>query len=92
MDRAVAESIRISLPNIGAVGTVDKTARKNTLVEKTKAATETEVGRAALLVLDFVGRAWADRVRLAKCSLLPPLIVNSTDRQKWQAAPLSTYS
>lgn len=48
------------------MGTVDKDARRLTLLKNTVPAEETDLGQAAVTLLDFVDRAWSDRVRLVK--------------------------
>lgn len=76
VDRGIVKSLGISLPNPAAMGTVDEDARKLTLLESTTAASETEVGRAAVTLLEFTDRVWSDRVRLVKL-----LSITATDNE-----------
>lgn len=74
VDRDIVKSLGISLPNPAAMGTVDKDARRLTLLKNTVPAEETDLGQAAVTLLDFVDRAWSDRTEMASRTAIDLII------------------
>ncbi|KAG8971814.1 hypothetical protein FRC05_010774 [Tulasnella sp. 425] len=56
------------------MGTADKDARQLTLLKNTVAPSETDLGQAAVTLLDFVDRAWSDRTEMASRTAIDLII------------------